>query len=91
MHGEHKTRGGKLVVADLEVNDGRLSGVKISGDFFLEPPEALSQITGAVEGAPADLDEDALAARVQEGLSADVEMVGFSPESVAAAVKKALS
>jgi lipoate---protein ligase len=91
LHGEHKTRGGKLVVADFEVRDGRLSGVRISGDFFLEPPEALSQITQAVEGAPADVEEEALAARVRDGLSADVEMIGFSPESVAMAVRKALS
>jgi hypothetical protein len=91
LHGEHKTRGGKLVVADLEVREGLLADVKISGDFFLEPPEALSRITEAVEGAPADLEEDALASRVREGLGAGVEMVGFSPESVAAAVRKALS
>lgn len=91
MHGEHKTRGGKLVVADFGVTDGRLSGVRISGDFFLEPPEALSRITSALEGSPADLEEDTLAARVRDGLDEGVEMVGFSPESVAAAVRKGLS
>ena len=91
MHGEHKTRGGKLVVADFEVRDGRFVDVRISGDFFLEPPEALAGITGAIEGAPANLGEDDLADRVRDGLSAGVEMVGFSPESVAAAVGKGLS
>jgi lipoate---protein ligase len=45
MHGEYKTPGGKLVAVDFEVWDGRLSGVKVSGDFFLEPPEALDRIT----------------------------------------------
>jgi hypothetical protein len=91
LHGEHKTRGGKLVVADLEVRDGRLSGVRISGDFFLEPPEALAEITGSLEDAPADLAEEELSARVRAGLDPDVEMVGFSPEAVAIAVRKALS
>jgi hypothetical protein len=91
LHGEHKTRGGKLVVADLEVRDGRLSGVRISGDFFLEPPEALAEITGALEDAPAGLAEEELSARVRDGLDPDVEMVGFSPEAVAIAVRKALS
>ncbi len=79
------------MVADLEVRDGRLSGVRISGDFFLEPPEALTQITQALEDVPADLEEEALAARVRDDLEAGVEMVGFSPESVAMAVRKALS
>ncbi len=36
MHGEYKVPGGKLVVADVEVRDGRLADVRISGDFFLE-------------------------------------------------------
>ena len=33
MHGEYKVPGGKLVVADVEVRDGRLADVRISGDF----------------------------------------------------------
>ena len=37
MHGEYKVPGGKLVVVDFTVVDGRFSGVQISGDFFLEP------------------------------------------------------
>jgi lipoate-protein ligase A len=91
MHGEYKTRGGKMVVADFGVQDGRLTGVQVSGDFFLEPPEALSDITGALEGAPADLAEEDLAARVRDALDAEVEMVGFSVEAVARAVKRALA
>lgn len=35
MHGEYKVPGGKLVVADLEVQDDCLSHVSISGEFFL--------------------------------------------------------
>lgn len=61
MHGEYKTPGGKLVMADLDVREGRLKDVEVSGDFFLEPPEALSGITGALENAPADLAEEDLA------------------------------
>ena len=48
MHGEYKVPGGKLVVADLEVRDGRLADVRISGDFFLEPPEALEAINNGL-------------------------------------------
>lgn len=91
MHGEYKTAGGKLVVADLEVRDGLLADVVVSGDFFLEPPDALAGITGALEGAPADLDEEELASRINGALGDDVEMVGFSEEAVARAVRRALS
>lgn len=91
MHGEYKTPGGKLVVADLDVRDGKLKEVEVSGDFFLEPPDALSDITGALEDAPADLPEEAFAARVRDALDPDVEMIGFSAEAVARAVWRALS
>lgn len=91
MHGEYKTPGGKLVMADLEVRDGRLANVEVSGDFFLEPPEALSGITGALEDAPADLAEEAFASRISEALDPEVEMIGFSAEAVARAVKRALA
>ncbi|BBL81001.1 hypothetical protein RxyAA322_28550 [Rubrobacter xylanophilus] len=91
MHGEYKTPGGKLVAADLEVASGRLRSVVISGDFFLEPPEALEDIARSLEGAPAGSDEEELAARVRAALPEGTEMVGFSAEAVARAVRRALS
>ncbi|MFQ6711641.1 biotin--protein ligase, partial [Bordetella pertussis] len=54
MHGEYKVPGGKLVVIDLEVAQGRLRQVRLSGDFFLEPPEALEAINRGLDGLPAD-------------------------------------
>lgn len=55
MHGEYKVHGGKLVVVDLDVRDGRLSDVQVAGDFFLEPDEALEDIRNSIEGLSADL------------------------------------
>ena len=52
VHGEYKVPGGKLVVADVEVTDGRLSRVAVSGDFFLEPDDALEVIDRALTGLP---------------------------------------
>ena len=91
MHGEYKTPSGKLVVVDCSVRSGRLAGVEVSGDFFLEPPEALGAITAALEGMDAGLDAEAIAARLWDVLGADVAMVGFGPESVAQAVRRALA
>ena len=53
-HGEYKVPGGKLVVADFDVVDGVLANVSLSGDFFLEPDEALLAINRALTGLPAD-------------------------------------
>ncbi|HEU4742259.1 MAG TPA: biotin--protein ligase [Meiothermus sp.] len=90
MHGEYKTPGGKLVVVDLEVYTGRLARVQVSGDFFLEPEEALDRINAALEGLPATSDEAEIAQAVRQ-VTAHAEMIGFSPEAIAVAVKRALS
>lgn len=93
-HGEYKVPGGKLVVADVTLDgegDGAtLSSVAISGDFFLEPDEALDTINGALVGVPASASVASMAAAVAAAVGDDVAMVGFSPEAVAIAVRRAL-
>jgi lipoate-protein ligase A len=66
-HGEYKTPRGKLVIADLDVRDGRPTKVAVSSDFFLEPPEALAEITRTLRGAPAE-DAASLEDRAREVL-----------------------
>ncbi|WP_159994692.1 biotin/lipoate A/B protein ligase family protein [Roseomonas sp. 18066] len=90
MHGEYKVPGGKLVVVDLEERDGRLAAVQVAGDFFLEPEEALADICASLEGLSSDADAAAIAAAVRAGLRPDAAMIGFSPEAVAIAVRRAL-
>jgi lipoate-protein ligase A len=90
MHGEYKMPGGKLVVIDLDVRDGRLAHVQLSGDFFLEPDSALRTIDAALEGQPADMDDAGLARRIRGALAPDVMMYGISPEAIAVAVRRAL-
>jgi hypothetical protein len=90
VHGEYKTPSGKLVVVDFRVDDGRLSGVVVSGDFFLEPPEALADIVRALEGARADLGAEGFAGRIRDALGGGVEMIGFSPEAIARATVRGL-
>ena len=91
LHGEYKTPGGKLVVVDLTVQNGHLSNVEVSGDFFLEPPEALDQIVAALEGASSQADEAELARLIQSGLPEGAELIGFDAESVAVAVRRAIT
>ena len=90
MHGEYKVVDGKLVVADLEVRDGRLADVQISGDFFLEPAEALADITAALNGLPADASSEDIITALDQGIPAGTALVGFSVEAIAIAVRRAL-
>lgn len=90
MRGEYKVPGGKLVAVDVEVADGRLASVAVSGDFFLEPDTALEAIDTALVGQAADAGVADLARVVSAALADDVVMVGFNAEAVAIAVRRAL-
>ncbi|WP_062204395.1 lipoate--protein ligase family protein [Demequina salsinemoris] len=97
MHGEYKVPGGKLVVADVETTTDtttdadhpRLSSVVISGDFFMEPAETILEINAALTGLPASTAVGPLAEAVERA-TAGATMIGFTPESVAIAVRRAL-
>ena len=80
-----------MVVVDLEVKDGLLADVRLSGDFFLEPPEALDDINASLCGLPAESDETSIAAAVARALPSGAELFGFSPEAVAVTVRRALA
>ena len=90
MHGEYKVPGGKLVVVDLEIEDDRIARFRLAGDFFLEPDSALDDIDAAVNGLPAESDATAIAAAVRGALPEGAQLLGFSPEAVGTAVRRAL-
>jgi lipoate-protein ligase A len=91
MHGEYKVPGGKLVVVDLDIDDGVISNFHLAGDFFLEPDTALEAIDAAVTGLSADTDAATVAAVVRNALPASAVLLGFSPEAVGVAVRRSLA
>jgi len=90
-HGEFKVPGGKLVVADVEVDGGEIIEVELSGDFFLEPPEALAAMRDALVGAPVNASTMLLTERVSHAVPEGAVMLGFSAGDVAEAVRRALA
>lgn len=82
--------GGKLVVADVEIEDGVFSSVTLSGDFFIEPDDALFRMQAAVMGAPAELSGKELAERMDEALLPSDVLVGVSPQAIGIALRRAL-
>lgn len=91
MRGDYKTVGGKLVTVNFDVQNGNLTNVQVSGDFFLYPEEALGDIREALEGLPSSANEQAITQRICGAVGPDVTMVGFSPEAVAKAVGRGLN
>jgi len=90
VRGEYKVPGGKMVAADVVVADGRLASVAISGDFFLEPDDALERINAALVGQPVAAKVADLTGAVEAALDDTVTLVGFTAGSVAVAVRRAL-
>lgn len=90
MRGEYKVPGGKLVAVDVETDDGRITRAAVSGDFFLEPDEALETINGALTGLPTSTSAEQIAQAIEAGLDAGVQLIGFTPLAVGIAVRRAL-
>jgi len=90
VHGEFKVPGGKLVVVDFDVEDGSIVNFRLAGDFFLEPDSALELIDAAVNGLPAAAGAARIASAVQQSLPEGAMLLGFTPEAVATAVRRAL-
>ena len=90
-HGEYKTPGGKLIAVDFRVEDNVLRDVAVTGDFFLYPEEALTDIVGALEEISVDLSESEIAERVRIAMPRDAELLGSSPDAIAAAIRRGLA
>lgn len=90
MRGEYKAPGQKLVIVDVEEAGGKLANVRLAGDFFLEPDDALERICAAVEGLDAETDAAGIADAVKASLREGDELLGITPEAVGVAVRRAL-
>ena len=93
MHGAYKVPGGKLVVVDLEVRDGRLADVVVSGDFFAEPDELIDVLVRALDGLPEQSSVSQLTTALDERIAAELlgaELIGATTRDVAVGVRRAL-
>jgi lipoate---protein ligase len=91
VHGEYTPPGGKLVAADVEVAGGRLASVRVSGDFFSQPGDALDRVSAALTGIPAGEDVLVITSRVTAALGDDAVPAGFTAAAVTIAVRRALT
>lgn len=91
MHGEYKVPGGKLVVVDLDVSEGKIHGFHLAGDFFLEPDEALEAIDRSVNGLDAAAESADIAQAITRGLPEGTTMLGVSASAIAVAIRRSLS
>jgi len=92
LSADYKATGGKLLRVRLKVvaaMDGTLviQSVKITGDFFMHPEEAIEDLERLLTGVA--FDEAALRARVQAFFAGDVQVVGADVEDFVHVLLKA--
>ncbi len=88
--GERKIPGGKLVRVEAELN-GSVRKVRITGDFFVHPEEAISEMEACLQGLSAAAAESEILQRLEAATrSAGAVLVGFSEKDVAEILAQAL-
>jgi len=85
---EYKVPGGKLLAAEVQEKGGALSSVKLVGDFFMHPEEAIMGLEEDLKGAPlGEIDE-----RVESFFAdGDITLYGVAPGDFVKVIKLALA
>ncbi len=75
LKGELKVKGGKLIKCTLELDEEKIKRIKITGDFFMYPEDAIEKLEKALQGT--QFDEEEISKKVKEALK-DVELIGVA-------------
>jgi len=84
--GSVKVPDGKLVEVTL-TGDERIESARVTGDFFLEPPEARAELEATLEGYPLDVDRETLIEAIE---TVDAQFIGFDADHLAEATMEAM-
>jgi len=84
--GSVKVPDGKLVTVTATYGD-TIESVTITGDFFLEPPEAREKLERVIEGRPTAVSKQELVDAIE---TVDAKLIGFSAADLAEAVREAI-
>ena len=87
---EEKVPNGKMVCFDVDSQAGRITKVRITGDFFLYPEEKIIEIEKTLTGIPVGCNESEITSRISAVLQ-NAKLIGATAEDFARILKKALS
>ena len=85
---EYKVPGGKLLAAEVEESGGSLEKVKLVGDFFMHPEEAILGLEEALTGSPLTEIEERVESFFGEE---DITLYGVTPGDFAKVIRLALA
>ena len=85
-----KVAGGKLLKISIEFDDV-IDDVKIMGDFFLHPEEAINDIEKNLFGLKTETDEKVIASIIKDVIEEkNFQLIGVTPDAIAQTIKKAI-
>ena len=79
-----KIKGGKTVKIDVEIDDGKIHNIVISGDFFVYPQEALEELENKLKGCSLNKAKSILKEYAEK-----ITVLGFTLDDVAELLEKA--
>jgi lipoate-protein ligase A len=86
----HKVHGGKLIKAEVDFAHS-VNYVKLTGDFFLYPEEAIEKIEASMRGMDADLTDGDIAQRIKRVVEEhNIILFGVTEDAIAKVVKEAM-
>jgi lipoate-protein ligase A len=92
MRHEEKITNGKLVCIEAQAEGGKVVSVRISGDFFLHPEEAIEDLERSLSGLSLPAEEDAIASLIRDSLQkSGARLIGATAEDLARVFSKAVS
>lgn len=88
LKAEYKVEGGKLIKVQLSKDDNKIGFIKITGDFFMHPEEAIDGLEDILKGCP--IDEKVITETIKRFISKEkVTLLGVAPEDFAKCIVKA--
>ncbi len=86
-----KVKEGKLVKVEVEYGEV-IKIIKITGDFFLLPEDALETIEKSMLGLEKEAGSEVIASKIRSvAETRNVQMLGIGPESLAQVIREALN
>lgn len=79
MQLSYKVPNGKMLNVDIEIEQNKIKEIKLTGDFFIFPNEAIKDIENFLKDTPINQINKNLSNFLKEN---SIEIIGFSPQDI---------
>jgi len=91
MRAKMKVPGGKVVEVTVDVLDGIITELKITGDFFVHPEEGIEDLEECLLNQSVKENDMALLNRINETVvEKQLQLIGVTPKSIVLVLREAL-